>query len=151
MKSYETGMIVDIEDLNKSSETTTHNIPSNPSDIRNLEKSEIQTKLKNSIGSLVSISPKSIRIDDPLNTILDSLNMSQLKGMIEHEYHVRELSDLYLFKDTVTVRVLVEIVKLGYAPDDNEDSLNENVGATANSVGIAGALGCPPGVCCTIM
>ena len=155
IKSYEPEM--DFENENQNNAITSPTIQSveirDRSTIRNLDKREIQVDVKTSIGNLVSISPNNVAVDEPLNTILDSLNMSQLKGMIEHEYHVRELSDLYLFKDSVTVRVLVEIIKLGYAPDDNENGCSDNSAhvTNGNNSGLSGALGCPPGVCCTIM
>lgn len=79
--------------------------------------------------------------------------------MLEVEYFTK-LSDDYLFRETTTVSKLVEVVKLGYAPDDVvEDGVQPNRGnkkSTSSSGvgqarGVAGALGCPPGVACTIL
>jgi hypothetical protein len=90
---------------------------------------------------------------------LDSLTLSQLKGLLESHYFVK-LSDEYLFRESTSIEKLADIVQLGYAPDDSGNGLNEGIigsGAAAassdigKSKGIAGALGCPPGVICAIL
>jgi hypothetical protein len=85
--------------------------------------------------------------------MLDSLTISQFKGMLEANYHVR-LSDEYLFRESTTVTKLVDVVQMGYAPDDTggDAGMVAPVAATTGTAGgLAGALGCPPGVCCVIM
>lgn len=159
-----------------------------PDVIRNTDRAIIKRNLKQSITSLSGLPPESIDNDTAMNILLDSLNSSQLKGMIEHEFHVKELSDEYLFRESTTVNVLVEVIKLGYAPDDDGDGCAASGTAAvsqpvSSAGGLAGALGeyctcfvclfrrlllfckseilfrlfvfafvgCPPGVCCTIM
>jgi hypothetical protein len=92
--------------------------------------------------------------------MLDSLTISQFKGLLESHYAVK-LSDEYLFRESTTVMKLSDIVKLGYAPDDTSTA-GHGVGAgnatprqssaqVGASKGLAGALGCPPGVVCVIL
>ena len=104
------------------------------------------------------IPPDTIDKDTALITILDSLSISQFKGRLEAGYGVK-ISDEYLFGETTTLTKLVEVVKLGYAPDDvagegtnGSTPSSSHAGAPQGTAGgIAGALGCPPGVvCCAI-
>ena len=85
-------------------------------------------------------------------------SISQLKGRLESTYAVN-ISDEYLFGESVTLKKLAQIVKLGHAQDDSgrEATASNNISATPNpqggtADGLAGALGCPPGVrvCCVI-
>ena len=61
-----------------------------------------------------------------------------------------KISDEYLFGETTTLTKLVEIVKLGHAPDDlGGNGESEGIVASAptgTAGGLAGLLGCPPGV-----
>jgi len=128
-------------------------------EIRDLSLSEIRKRLKQDVGKLGQISPvDTMDLNAPLISLMDSLSISQLKGMLEVEYFTK-LSDDYLFRETTTVSKLVEVVKLGYAPDDVVEDVQPNRGnkkSTSSSGvgqarGVAGALGCPPGVACTIL
>ena len=102
----------------------------------------------------MSIPPDTIDKSLPLSAIMDSLNLSQFKGMIENGYQTK-LSDEYLFRDSTNLIKLVEVISLGYAPDDNGgDGGHAQSSAVSQSSegGIAQALGCPPGVvCCVVM
>jgi hypothetical protein len=117
-------------------------------------------KLRLDVARIAQIPPDSIDNDTALVTILDSLSISQFKGRLEVAYVVT-ISDEYLFGETVTLKKLAEVVKLGYAPDDTGGggpSTNSGNTSSAASMpqstahGLAGALGCPPGVrvCCAI-
>jgi hypothetical protein len=95
----------------------------------------------------------------PLISLMDSLSISQFKGMLEVQYFTK-LSDDYLFRESTTLGKLVEVVKHGFAPDEFADhgvSQNQqgNPATTPSSAaraqGLAGALGCPPGIICTIL
>lgn len=126
----------------------------NPETIRSLDKKEIMTRLKADISRVVSMPPASIPEDTDLATIMDSLTLSQFKGLLEAKY-ATQLSDEYLFSEGLNLRKLVEIVKLGYAPDDNAE-LGEGGATNATmtnqkSGGLAGALGCPAHFVCAIM
>ena len=127
-------------------------------ELRAMSKSDMMDKLRVDVAMIAQIPPDSIDNDTALVTILDSLSISQFKGRLEAAYAVK-ISDEYLFGETVTLKKLAEVVKLGYAPDDTGggggDGPSAN-GATAmpqtTADGLSGALGCPPGVrvCCTI-
>jgi hypothetical protein len=85
------------------------------------------------------------------------MTISQFKGLLESHY-ATELSDEYLFRETTTLNKLAEVVKLGHAPDDDQEgsgngdaSMPEGVSTQGNADGIAGALGCPPGVVCCVI
>ncbi len=124
-----------------------------PQTIRSMEKSEILSKLKADISNIVSIPATSISTNSDLATMMDSLSLSQFKGQLEVQY-ATTLSDEYLFREGSTINKLVEVVKLGYAPDDNEENgagSSSPPAAAGSAGGVAGALGCPPGVCCTVM
>ncbi|KAL7469972.1 hypothetical protein ACHAXS_010220 [Conticribra weissflogii] len=134
-----------------------------PSEIRSLDKQSIRQRLIDAVSHIANIDKNSVQDNTPLNTIMDSVSLAQLKGMLEGQYAVKAFSDDYLFRDTTTLKKLVEIVKIGYVPDDGPVDEEERVDGVAaanvtsspgvgSSGGIAGALGCPPGiVCCVIM
>jgi acyl carrier protein len=122
--------------------------------IRSMSKQEILTRLTQDISRVGSLPADSLKKTTPLVSMLDSLTISQFKGMLENQYSVT-LSDEYLFRETTTLAKLVEVVKLGYAPDDNgADGTAANAGnngSIGQAKGLAGALGCPPGVVCVIL
>jgi len=133
----------------------------NVEDIRCLDKTVILKRLKYDISLIISMPAESIPFDSALNTFMDSLSISQFKGLLDAQYATK-ISDEYLFQERATVNKLAEVVKLGYAPDDVEDfdqnqemSNEAKVSSSANigeAKGLAGALGCPPGVvCCIVM
>jgi acyl-CoA synthetase (AMP-forming)/AMP-acid ligase II len=128
-------------------------------ELRSMEKSEILDKLKTDVSRVAGIPPDSFDADTALVTILDSLNLSQFKGLLESGYAVK-ISDEYLFRESTTLTKLVEIVKLGYAPDDTQDgdgavappsSAAASGASQGKADGLAGALGCPPGVVCCVI
>ena len=133
-----------------------------PETIRKMDKQAILKKLLGDVCRLGSMSPDMVDKSAALITMLDSLSISQFKGMLEQEYATK-LSDEYLFREDTTITKLVEVVKLGYAPDDGGDAQeggggggghsSQAAGAVGGSAGgLAGALGCPPGVvCCVVM
>ena len=120
--------------------------------LRSMDKKDLLLKLKGDLAQIAGSTVETISADVAIATLLDSLSVSQFKGQLESRYAVSKLSDEYLFRETCTLNKVVEIVRLGYAPDDGDGQ-----GAAATSVaqqgsgGLAGALGCPPGVVCTIL
>jgi hypothetical protein len=128
--------------------------------IRAMTKEEILGKLTSDAARAASIPPDSIDKKAALVTMMDSITLSQFKGLLESHYAVK-ISDEYLFRESTTLTKLVEVVKLGYAPDDDADANAGGSGAPLSSGpssspagtagGCAGALGCPPGVVCTIL
>jgi acyl-CoA synthetase (AMP-forming)/AMP-acid ligase II/acyl carrier protein len=129
-------------------------------EIRSMSRDDIMDKLRLDVARTAQIPPDSIDNDTALVTILDSLSISQFKGRLELAYGVK-ISDEYLFGENITLKKLGEVVQLGYAPDDNGGSgaggVNEDVStpmmnAAGKAEGLAGVLGCPPGVrvCCVI-
>jgi len=143
-----------------SQTTPVGSVPSSTA-IRSLDKQQIKERLVATICQIANIDKDLVADTAPLNTIMDSVSLAQLKGMLEGQCSVRPFSDEYLFRDTTTLKKLVEIVQLGHAPDDGsasaETGANEHVASSSSGVGssgggLAGALGCPPGVvCCTVM
>ena len=121
-------------------------------ELRSMGKSEILDKLKTDVSRVAGIPPDSIDADTALVTILDSLNLSQFKGLLGSGYAVK-ISDEYLFRENTTLTKLVEIVKLGYAPDDTQDGDEALAPPRSEEApgGLAGALGCPPGVVCCVI
>jgi acyl-CoA synthetase (AMP-forming)/AMP-acid ligase II/acyl carrier protein len=125
-------------------------------ELRATDTAALTEKLRMDVARVGQIPPDSIDDETALVTILDSLSISQFAGRLESAYAVR-LSDEYLFREGVTLRKLAEVVKLGYAPDDVGGGGSNGHAATAappggTADGLAGALGCPPGVrvCCVI-
>ena len=121
--------------------------------LRASSKDEIFDKLRTDVARMGQLPPDAIDKDTALITILDSLTISQFKGRLESGYGV-QISDEYLFGESTTLIKLVEVVKLGYAPDDVEadGSGGVNVAVSPNSPGgLAGLLGCPPGVVCCVI
>lgn len=82
----------------------------------------------------------------PLTSTMDSMSISQFKAVLENELYV-DVSDGYLFRDDCTPAKLVEVVKLGSAPDDDDVG---GEGGLAPPGGEAGPALAPPGLCCAI-
>lgn len=119
--------------------------------LRAMDKKQILAKLANDVAKLGSVPVDSIDVNASLVSILDSLTISQFKGLLEAEYAVT-ISDEYLFRENTTLSKLVEVVKLGNAPDDKEGEPPTDAMPPSNTGGLAGVLGCPPGVvCCVLM
>ena len=124
------------------------------SDLRAMSTDEIVDRLRGDVSKIGQVPVDSIDSTTALVTILDSLSISQFKGRLESAYAVK-ISDEYLFGESVTLTKLAEVVKLGHAP--NGDDTNGEIVATSNVVshgtadGLAGALGCPPGVVCCVI
>ena len=118
--------------------------------LRAMSSNAILVKLRADVATIGSVSPANVSVDQGLATILDSLGISQFKGLLESEYAVK-LTDEYLFCESTTLEKLVEVVKLGFAPDDTGSSAKP-VAKVQGQGGVAEALGCPPGVvCCAVM
>jgi len=180
-KSYKkdgTTFEIDKHTTGRETQSASKNIASlsreNITQLRALSKIDLMDKLRMDVAEITQFPPDSIDNDTALVTILDSIATAQFKGQLESVYAVR-ISDEYLFGNTVTLTKLAEVVKLGYAPDDtggdktgnssSNNNYNNNTiepsssasspppisqGGTAD--GLAGMLGCPPGVrvCCVI-
>jgi acyl carrier protein len=132
--------------------------PGDIAKLRSLGRDEILARLKVDVSRVASIPVESVDKNAALVTMMDSLTLSQLKGLLERNYAVK-LSDEYLFRESTTLQKLVDVVKLGHAPDDSEAGGGANAGAAhapappnpGRAAGLAGALGCPPGVVCAIL
>jgi acyl-CoA synthetase (AMP-forming)/AMP-acid ligase II len=134
---------------NAVDQATQPNKSANAAQIREISKAELLSKLTTDLSIMASIPEESIDKTTNLVSMLDSLTISQFKGLLESKYATR-ISDEYLFRDSTTPVKLVEVVKLGYAPDDGDDD-PAAVHANPPAGGLAGALGCPPGVVCVIL
>lgn len=132
--------------------------PAKIEELRALDKKAIVGKLVVDVNRMGgSLDPSSgVTYDSAIVTFLDSLTISQFKGLLESNYATK-LSDEYLFRETTSLNKLAEVVKLGYAPDDDlegngEGRVPEGVGSQGGKAeGIAGMLGCPPGVVCCVI
>lgn len=122
--------------------------------LRKKSRDEIRDLLRVDVSKVGQIPPDCIDNDTALITVLDSLSLSQFKGSFESSYAVK-ISDEYLFREDTTLTKLAEVVKAGYAADDDENggggAQSTSVANQGNAGGLAGALGCPPGVVCCII
>jgi acyl carrier protein len=147
-KSFKTSGSLEIE------QTPTPSPALNPDQVqalRAMDKTQIVVKLSNDVAKLGSVPAESIDVNASLVSILDSLTISQFKGLLEAEYAVK-ISDEYLFRENTTLSKLVEVVKQGHALDDGEGDAPAAAMTPSNTGGLSGALGCPPGVvCCIVM
>jgi AMP-binding enzyme len=126
-------------------------------ELRAMDRKDIVAKLVSDVNKMGgSLDPSSgVNYDSPIVTFLDSMTISQFNGLLESGYATK-LSDEYLFRETTTLNKLAEVVKLGYAPDDDPDGNGtparlEGIGTQGKADGIAGMLGCPPGVVCCVI
>ena len=110
------------------------------------------------VAELGAMAMSYVNKSTPLLNMLDSMSISQFKGMLESPelFNVSPLSDEYLFRETTTIDKLMEVVKLGYAPDDGANDRGVANGdapllPAEKRGGLSEAMGCPPGVYCTIM
>ncbi|KAL3794320.1 hypothetical protein ACHAW5_009880 [Stephanodiscus triporus] len=110
-----------------------------PAEIRALDKQEIRNLLIESISQLANIDKTAIKDGAPLNSLMDSVTLAQLKGLLEGKYAVKPMSDAYLFQDSTTLKKLVEIIKVGAA---NDDSGAGHVGGASAGGGGSGCCGC---------
>eukprot|EP00574_Skeletonema_japonicum_P004634 CAMPEP_0201723518 /NCGR_PEP_ID=MMETSP0593-20130828/7557_1 /ASSEMBLY_ACC=CAM_ASM_000672 /TAXON_ID=267983 /ORGANISM="Skeletonema japonicum, Strain CCMP2506" /LENGTH=923 /DNA_ID=CAMNT_0048214643 /DNA_START=35 /DNA_END=2807 /DNA_ORIENTATION=- len=122
---------------------TTTAITKTPEEIRALDSKEIKAMLINSISQISQLNKNEIKENVAVSTFMDSLSLAQFKGLLETTFGVKAFSDEYLFRDTTTVKKLVNVVKAGSAPDDGDGS-----GVVlANAAGSGG-----PGCCgCVVM
>jgi acyl-CoA synthetase (AMP-forming)/AMP-acid ligase II len=124
--------------------------------IRDMSRGDILGRLISDLSSVASVPASSISKDTALIQMMDSLTISQFKGQLATHYDV-SISDEYLFHESTTVAKLVDIVKLGFAPDDGTNDVERTAQATSKQgAGQSGgfaqtALGCPPGVVCVIL
>jgi len=121
-------------------------IDNTPEAVRALDKAILLQRLTFDVTQITNNSETNPP-DSALNTFMDSLSISQFKGLLEGKYHTK-ISDEYLFQERCSLDKVVEVVKLGYAPDDVDQDAPRGV---RRRRGVAGALGCPPGVVCSIM
>lgn len=113
-----------------------------PEEIRELEYKEIKAMLIKSIVQIAKVNKSEIKDNAALNTFMDSVSLAQFKGLLETTYGVKAFSDEYLFRDSTTVKKLVNVVKAGSARDDGGSS-----GGIAKAAGSGG-----PGCCgCVVM
>lgn len=131
--------------------------PLNLEDIEELRmksRDEILDLLRMDVSRVGQIPPDCIDDNTALITVLDSLSLSQFKGGFESSYAVK-ISDEYLFREDTTLTKLAHVVKNGYASDDTENGGNvaqsTSIATQGTAGGLAGALGCPPGVVCCIV
>lgn len=144
-KSFVNDIVIEKQDDSNATPLTS-------SEIKNLSTQEIKQKLLTEISQIVNIPPEEINIHSSLLSQFDSLSISQCKGMLENNYGIK-ISDEYLFQEHVTVDKLVEVVRLGYAPDDSGEG-GAGAGSTAptRKKDCGEMLGCPPGVVkCAVM
>jgi len=120
-----------------------------PALIRGMAEAEILQKLLAHMGQLSSLPPDTISQTAPLTTIMDSMSVSQLKGLLEQAYAVT-LSDEYLFREETCVAKLVDIIKLGYAPDDSVNFAEGGGGISPEVNAPTPSATGPPGLCCTV-
>jgi hypothetical protein len=116
-----------------------------------MDKKDILNRLKTELERLGAA--EAIATDVPIATILDSISISQFKGILEGRFAVKPLPDDYLFHESCNLNKLAEVVRLGYAPDGG-DGVNGRPAAVVQPEGhggLAHALGCPPGVVCAIL
>jgi hypothetical protein len=121
-------------------------------DVQNLNKAAIIKLLSQDISRITGASLSSIKKNESMVSFMDSISMSQFKGLLEAQYGT-QISDEYLFREDVTLNKLSDVVRLGFAADDQGGD-GQTPSSSANSSsggGVGGALGCPPGVCCTIL
>ena len=138
--------VEDAPKTNASSRSNNNNHKPSVQELRAMPRSEIQQMLKTDVSRVAGL--ETIDARAPLVTLMDSLTLSQFQGLLETSYGVQELSDEYLFRESTSILTLVDVVLLGHAPDDAPSANQQTVG---QATGLAGALGCPPGVVCTIL
>jgi hypothetical protein len=131
-------------------------VTADAAEIRSLSKDELYKRLLSDLVKVASIDPSMVQSTSPLSFIMDSLTISQFKGLYESHYAVK-ISDEYLFRESTTLQKLVEVAKLGHAPDDDGTPAPAGTTPATTAVGSEGdgcaqrVFGCPPGVACVIL
>jgi len=118
-------------------------------DVQTLNKAAIIRLLSQDVSRITGAPVSSIQKNVSIVSFMDSISMSQFKGLLEAQYGTK-LSDEYLFREDVNLNKLSDVVRLGFAADD-QGSEHPSPSGAGSGGGVSGALGCPPGVCCTIL
>lgn len=153
-KSTDGAEPLEVEPTTAASTPDPSSVPLNADAIRALSRAELKSKLVADVSRVANIPPGNVETDSPLVGMMDSLTLSQFKGLFERNYAITTpLSEEYLFREGTNVAKLAEVAKLGYAPDDGETGAAAAAAAVPSGTagGLAGALGCPPGVVCAIL
>ena len=121
-------------------------------DLQVSRNDDLIDKLRADVSRIGQLPPDSVDRTTALVTILDSLSLSQLKGLLEDSYAM-SVSDDFLYDEGTTLLKIAEVVERGTAVD-NEDHIGHSSAAIEgypSARGLAGALGCPPGVVCCVV
>lgn len=144
-KEFPLGDVADFGDADKENGTRSNGAASappvtklTPAQIRALNRSKIREMLVEAIAAIAGVEKSAIKDGAALNTYMDSVSLAQLKGLLEGQYGVKPFSDPYLFKDTTSLKKIVEIVKAGAAKDDDGQGTTD----TAAGSGGPGCCGC---------
>lgn len=96
-----------------------------------LDESQMLAKLQADVAHLTEADDAaSVELDDPLIELgMDSMAITQLRGLIEHQYGV-EVDEEVLFSEDTTLRTLERVIRAGGTPpgegsDSSVDGTNE--------------------------
>lgn len=137
---------LDRTDFQSTSDNDTAN------DLQVDSKENVMDKLRAAVSRIGQIPPDSVDSTTALVTILDSLSLSQLRGLLEDSYAMT-VSDDFLYDEGTTLMKLAEIVEHGTVAEINSSHNQSSamLEGRSSAGGLAGALGCPPGIVCCVV
>ena len=119
--------------------------PEKVAEVRGLSREELQQRVIQHASQISSMPPNEIDVSAPFTTFMDSMSISQFKGLLESTYYVT-LSDGYLFRDDVNLTKIIESIKSGRPEDDDDGQDGAVAGGSLDQPMIS-----PPGLCCSVM
>ncbi|GMH92707.1 hypothetical protein TrVE_jg10892 [Triparma verrucosa] len=128
--------------------------PKKASEIRAMTEGDIEAKVKEYLSSLSGLPPSEIDRDLPFTGYMDSMSISQFKGLLEQEFCV-DVSDGYLFREDCCAAKIAVVIKMGEAGDDDgsggtEGGEGKGQGPGGGGGGAGGPALAPPGLCCSV-
>ncbi|GMH62755.1 hypothetical protein TrLO_g15170 [Triparma laevis f. longispina] len=127
--------------------------PKKAEEIRAMTESDIEMKVVGYLSSLSGLPPNEIDRNLAFTGFMDSMSISQFKGLLEQEFCV-DVSDGYLFREDSCVAKMAVVIKVGRAEDDNGSGgggEGRDGGGGESGGGADGPALAPPGLCCSVM
>lgn len=122
-------------------------------DLRVQSQDDVIDKLRADVSRIGQVPPDAVDKTTALVTILDSLSLSQLKGLLEESYAI-SVSDDFLYDEGTTLLKLAEQVQQGTVVENDHHRDHSSAmleGRTSAGGGLAASLGCPPGIVCCVV
>jgi len=111
-------------------------------EVRSMSEEDVMSKLVEVVSQITGTPAPEVDVEAPLTVVMDSMSISQFKGMLERRFYLR-LGEGYLFRDDCSLGKLTIAVREGKAGDEEDE---EGMGGGKGE----GPALAPPGLCCSV-